>query len=116
MLGVELCSPKTSVPILTPTLTAANVTSLRNRIFEDIIELRWVPSPMTSILMRRGKFGHRDAQREDHVKLQKKEGHVMSYTANRSAPDCWQPPEARKKTWNGFCPQSVHKEPILSVP
>ena len=38
----------------------------------------WVPNPMTSVLIRRGKFGCRGAQREDDVKTQRKEGRVMT--------------------------------------
>lgn len=38
--------------------------------------LEWAPNPMTSsiLILRRGKFGHRDAQREDSVKSPRKEG------------------------------------------
>lgn len=40
--------------------------------------LEWASSPVTSIFIRRGNFGHRSAQREDNVKSQRKEGHVIT--------------------------------------
>ena len=48
------------------------------------------PNPMTGVLIRRGKFGHR--HREDsHVKMETETG-VMRLQAK----DCWQPSEARR--------------------
>ena len=41
-------------------------------ITEDVVKVRSLgctPNPVTSVLIRRGKFGRRDAQREDGVKL-----------------------------------------------